>query len=217
MPVESTFEFLAVLTQWALTLYGWIIIIAILISWVNPDPGNPIVRFLHRMTDPLWNYLREILPGSLTLFAAYISLLLVMFLEIFLPGVLRTMGDFSAGALSLGQTPTIVAGFFLLGIAVVARSLLYFLIILLLIWFFLTLINPSINNPIVRTVYILVDPFITPIQRRLPRQKIDLSPLLAAGVFLLLNQLLLGKLIGYAFALTRGHGLLSALPPLINS
>jgi YggT family protein len=36
-----------------LTLYLWIVIIRALLSWVNPDPWNPIVRFLHRATEPV--------------------------------------------------------------------------------------------------------------------------------------------------------------------
>lgn len=215
--MESTFELVAVVTKWALTLYGWIIIIAIIVSWVQPDPGNPIVRFLHRMTDPYWNRLREILPGSLSLFTAYISLLFVFFLEIFLPGVLRTMGGISAGAIGVGQAPSIITGYFLLGAGMVIRSLFFFLMILLLVWFFLTLINPSVNNPIVRTIYILVDPFITPIQKRLPRQRIDFSPLLAAALFWFVNQLVLTEIISYAFSLTQGQGIFQSLPRMLGS
>jgi YggT family protein len=40
----------------------WIVIIAALISWVNPDPRNPIVRFLHAVTEPLFRPFRRILP-----------------------------------------------------------------------------------------------------------------------------------------------------------
>ena len=36
-----------------LNLYMWILIIAALISWVNPDPYNPVVRFLRAVTEPL--------------------------------------------------------------------------------------------------------------------------------------------------------------------
>ncbi|MCX5657260.1 MAG: YggT family protein [Candidatus Omnitrophica bacterium] len=45
-----------------LTLYYWLIVIRALISWVNPDPFNPIVRFLHRATDPVLDPIRKILP-----------------------------------------------------------------------------------------------------------------------------------------------------------
>src|SRR4030065_84436 len=44
-----------------LTVYMWIVIIRALISWVNPDPYNPIVRFLHAVTDPVLNPIRRII------------------------------------------------------------------------------------------------------------------------------------------------------------
>ena len=201
---DNIFNILASLTYWALTLYEWIIIIAILISWVHPDPANPIVQFLNRMTLPLWNRLTQILPGPLRLFSAYISLLLVWFLRILLPGWLTALGGYSTGLIGAGDLPGRFGGYFLLGAGVVAKNLLFFLMVLLLIWFFMTLITPSVNNPIVRTVFFLVDPFITPIQRRLPRQRIDLSPLIAAGIFFLINMLLIDPLVRYAISLSMG-------------
>ena len=42
-----------------LYIYTWIILIAALISWVNPDPYNPIVRFLHTVTDPVLRPIRR--------------------------------------------------------------------------------------------------------------------------------------------------------------
>ncbi len=45
-----------------LSIYFWIVIGRAVISWVNPDPYNPIVRFLHNATDPVFDRLRRILP-----------------------------------------------------------------------------------------------------------------------------------------------------------
>jgi YggT family protein len=45
-----------------LTLYLWIVVIAALLTWVNPDPRNPIVRFLHSATEPLLYQVRRRLP-----------------------------------------------------------------------------------------------------------------------------------------------------------
>lgn len=45
-----------------LSIYFWIVIARALISWVNPDPYNPIVRFLHNATDPVFDRMRRILP-----------------------------------------------------------------------------------------------------------------------------------------------------------
>ena len=38
---------------WLLSLYSWVIIAAALITWVNPDPRNPVVQFLSRVTEPV--------------------------------------------------------------------------------------------------------------------------------------------------------------------
>ena len=44
-----------------LSLYMWIVIIAALISWVNPDPYNPIVRFLYSVTEPVFRPIRRLI------------------------------------------------------------------------------------------------------------------------------------------------------------
>jgi len=45
-----------------ITIYIWIIIVRALISWVSPDPFNPVVRFLYRATEPVLRPVRRSLP-----------------------------------------------------------------------------------------------------------------------------------------------------------
>lgn len=47
-----------------LNFYMWIVIAAAVISWVNPDPRNPIVRFLHGITEPVLYRIRRLVPTS---------------------------------------------------------------------------------------------------------------------------------------------------------
>jgi YggT family protein len=47
---------------WLLDLYSWVIIIAALMTWVSPDPRNPIVQFLRRVTEPVLEPVRRMLP-----------------------------------------------------------------------------------------------------------------------------------------------------------
>jgi YggT family protein len=54
--------FLAWVLDTLLTTYFWILIIAALLSWVNPDPRNPIVRFLYAVTEPVLYQVRRRLP-----------------------------------------------------------------------------------------------------------------------------------------------------------
>lgn len=70
-----------------LTLYFWIVIISALLSWVNPDPYNPIVRILRNLTEPVFYRIRRWLPftmvGGIDL-SPLIVLLAIQFLQIFL-------------------------------------------------------------------------------------------------------------------------------------
>jgi YggT family protein len=69
---------------WILDLYSWVIIAAALISWVSPDPRNPIVQFLHRVTEPVLRPVRNFLPpwktGGLDL-SPLIVIIAIQFIE----------------------------------------------------------------------------------------------------------------------------------------
>jgi len=199
--MDLALSVLADVSYWALTLYLWMIIVAILLTWVAPDPRNPLVRFLNRMTGPLWNFMARVLPARWALFASYAALLVVMFGIEFVPGVLSTFSSLAGGRIGVDGLFAPLAGFFLRGIAVVVYNFCYFLILCLVVWFVLTLVSPSVHNPVVRSVYFLVDPIITPVQRLLPRMRFDLSPLIAAAVLLLVNTFLVGGLMRYATSL----------------
>jgi YggT family protein len=54
--------FVAQVINLGLTVYMWIVIIRALISWVSPDPYNPIVRLLYRATEPVLWRVRRVLP-----------------------------------------------------------------------------------------------------------------------------------------------------------
>ena len=67
---------------YALQALQWLVIIAALVSWVSPDPRNPIVRFLYVTTEPLFRPFRRLLPPSRTggLDLSPLFVLLVIFL-----------------------------------------------------------------------------------------------------------------------------------------
>jgi YggT family protein len=78
----------------ALNIYMWLIIARALLSWVNPDPYNPIVRFLYNVTEPVLSYLRRRVPvvfGGLDL-SPLIVIAVIMFLRIFL---VQTLSDWA--------------------------------------------------------------------------------------------------------------------------
>jgi YggT family protein len=45
-----------------ITIYIWVVIIAALLSWVRPDPTNPIVQVLYRLTEPAYTLVRRFIP-----------------------------------------------------------------------------------------------------------------------------------------------------------
>ncbi len=76
----------ATILYYALNLYMWIIIIRALLSWVNPDPYNPIVQFLYRITEPVLYPIRRRLP-FLRMgidFSPIVVILVIIFLQYFL-------------------------------------------------------------------------------------------------------------------------------------
>ncbi|MBW2599253.1 MAG: YggT family protein [Deltaproteobacteria bacterium] len=79
-------EALARIVNIGLTLYMWLIIIRALISWVNPDPYNPIVRFLYSVTEPVLYQVRRLIPlrGLGMDFSPIIVILVIVFLQSFL-------------------------------------------------------------------------------------------------------------------------------------
>ena len=69
----------------ALTIFMWIVIARAILSWVSPDPYNPIVRFIHNVTEPVLYQVRRRIPlnfGGID-FSPIIILLAVIFLQQF--------------------------------------------------------------------------------------------------------------------------------------
>jgi YggT family protein len=67
-----------------LNIIKWLVIIAAVISWLNPDPRNPIVQFLYKTTEPLLRPFRRLLPPRRTGgidFSPLVLILLIVFIE----------------------------------------------------------------------------------------------------------------------------------------
>ncbi len=83
---------IATLVNVILTVYIWIIIGRAVVSWVNADPDNPIVRFLVQVTEPLLSRIRRVLPvmGGFDL-SPLVLLLAIIFIQSFIVPTLRGM------------------------------------------------------------------------------------------------------------------------------
>ena len=70
----------------ALSLYMWIVIGRAIISWVSPDPYNPIVKFLNAVTEPVLYPIRKKIPINLggIDFSPILVILAIIFLQSFL-------------------------------------------------------------------------------------------------------------------------------------
>src|SRR5947199_6791291 len=60
--LENFIQAVAFTLDSLLSIYFWIVLISALLSWVNPDPRNPIVRFLYAVTEPALAQIRRRLP-----------------------------------------------------------------------------------------------------------------------------------------------------------
>lgn len=77
-----------------LDLYTWVVIIAALISWVNPDPYNPVVRFLRGVTEPVFRPVRRLIGyrlGPIDI-SPLVVILGIIFIQKFLIATLIEMG-----------------------------------------------------------------------------------------------------------------------------
>ena len=86
------FSALANVVDVLLTIFYWLIFIRALISWVSPDPYNPIVQFLYRVTDPILCPFRSLMPPLAIDISPIIAFLLIMFLKSFLVRTLLEIG-----------------------------------------------------------------------------------------------------------------------------
>ena len=85
----------ATILHTVINVYIWVIIAAALISWVRPDPYNQIVQLLYRLTEPVYERLRRLVPtviGGVDL-APIIVLLALQFADLFF---VRLLHEFAA-------------------------------------------------------------------------------------------------------------------------
>jgi len=84
----------ATILDFVLGVYKWVVIIAALLSWVNPDPYNPIVRFLYAVTEPVFRPIRRLIGyrlGPIDI-SPIIVILAIIFIQSFLVRTLIKLG-----------------------------------------------------------------------------------------------------------------------------
>jgi YggT family protein len=183
--------------HYALTIYLYIIIVGAFISWVNPDPYNPLVRFLRKSTEPVFFWLRKNMPLVVygIDFSPILAIMLVLFADYTFIPMIREQGNIAANLL-IGTGMTLVS--FL-------NSYMFVVVIAAVIsW-----VSPSPYNPIVRILAAFTEPVFSWFRRRLPLVVggFDLSPIVVIVLINVFNFLVLNKLISLGQILKMKGGL----------
>lgn len=84
--IVNLLDAIAVIIHYILTIYLWLIVIRAILSWVNPDPYNPIVNFLYQVTEPVLYRIRRYLPlrGVAIDISPIVVFIIIIFLDRFL-------------------------------------------------------------------------------------------------------------------------------------
>ena len=94
--VLSTFiQALAQILSMVINIYIWVVLIAALISWVRPDPYNPIVQILYKLTEPLYAKIRRVIPtiiGGVDL-TPILVILALKFIDLFVVQLLFSLAS----------------------------------------------------------------------------------------------------------------------------
>ncbi len=95
MILATFIQAIAQILSMVINIYIWIVIISALLTWVNPDPSNPIVQILRRLTEPVYAFVRRYIPttiGGIDL-SPIIIILGLQFLDLFLVRVLFNLAQ----------------------------------------------------------------------------------------------------------------------------
>ena len=95
MILSTLIEAIAQILHMVLNIYIWVVIISALITWVRPDPYNPIVQVLRRLTEPVYDFIRRYVPtmiGGIDL-APIIVIISLQFIDLFAVKLLFSLAN----------------------------------------------------------------------------------------------------------------------------
>ena len=178
------------LIHYVLMIYMLIVVVRVLISWVNPDPYNPFVRFLCQVTDPVLYRVRQTIPLPRTGIdlSPIIVLVIITFFDSF---VTKTIRD-----LTFGINVSIFANLTYAFIMAI-HDILRIYMIILIVRAVISWVNPDPYNPIVRFLYEVTEPVLYRVRRAipLPMTGIDFSPMFVIIVIYIIDSYLVKALI----------------------
>ena len=176
---------LLTLIHYVLWLYMIIIIVRAMLSWVNPDPHNPVVQFLRRMTDPALYFIRRNIPLPRTALdvSPIILLLALMLLDTF---IMKTLFD---QRLNL---PVNILRNLLYACVIAVQSVLRIYMFIIIIRTIISWVNPDPYNFLVRAVYDITEPLLYRVRKLLPVAMggFDFSPVIVIIILYAISNLL---------------------------
>jgi len=147
--------------HYAVSLYMMIVVVRALLSWVNPDPSNPVVVFLRRATDPALYFIRRTIPLPRTALDVSPLILLIglMLVDTFILEILKNL----ALPLIVNITRSLLHS-----VVLALRSILTLYMYIIIIRALISWVNPDPYNFLVRAIYALTDPILYRVRRLLP-------------------------------------------------
>jgi YggT family protein len=172
-------------------VYIWLLILRVALTWINPNPYSPLMRFLSWAADPVLIRARRLCPltlGGLD-FSPLVAIIIVRFAGAVLGQWVFSLG---MGAASFSLFFTLAAGELLS----LLQSLVWLVIILMFLRLLMSMVRPSPYNIIVRLVFGLTEPLLAPLRRAFPPGPggMDFRPLVFLLILLLLQFVVLGSL-----------------------
>lgn len=180
---------LLTLIHYAIWLYMMIVVVRALLSWIQPDPFHPFVRFLRRSTDPALYFIRRNIPLPRTGIdlSPIILLIGLMLVDTFIELTLQNL------RLNL---PVNAARNLLYAVVLAVLSILRIYMFIIIIRAIISWVNPDPYNFLVRAICDITEPVLYRVRRLLPVAMggFDFSPIIVIVLIYAISNLLVSIL-----------------------
>ncbi|MBO4336137.1 MAG: YggT family protein [Desulfovibrio sp.] len=95
--LANTLSAVAMVLRTVLDLYFWVVIVACVLTWVNPDPYNPIVRTIRALTEPVFVKIRHWLPFTYTSGLDFSPIVVLLAIKLVENIIVQSLLQYAAG------------------------------------------------------------------------------------------------------------------------
>ncbi|MDR1038198.1 MAG: YggT family protein [Deltaproteobacteria bacterium] len=172
-----------------ITIYGWILLLRLLVSWFTPNPHSPFMVRLRQITDPPLAYARRLCPLSLggLDFSPVILLIALYFLASFV-----RLGSL---ALDAGAAIGVLLPVFVICLLYLVQNVVMLILIFMVCRAVLSLVKPNPYNPLALIVFGATEPLLAPLRNLFPKGPwgLDLRAVLFVAFLLIFYAVLLQR------------------------